>query len=156
MANLARYPVQPVSPFSETFDRLFRDAFAWPRLLGENGLRGGLSVSSNLYETDDAYIMQVALPGLKREQMEITAHRNILTLRGTTGVAAPEGARGVWTGLGEGEFSQQVTLPGEVDAEKATAEYTDGVLVLTLPKAERARTKTIKIGGAQPASEART
>ena len=63
-----------------------------------------------------------------------------------TSVAAPHGARGIWVGLGDGEFREQVTLPGEVDADKAHADYQDGILTLTLPKAEHARIKTIKVG----------
>jgi HSP20 family protein len=49
--------------------------------------------------------------------------------------------------LGAGEFREQVTLPGEVDADKASADYQDGILTLTLPKAERTRAKTIKVSG---------
>jgi len=69
-------------------------------------------------ETEDGYIMQVVLPGANVDEVRITAHQNVLTLQGKTGVQAPEGARGVWVGLGGGEFREQVTLPGEVDADK--------------------------------------
>jgi HSP20 family protein len=48
--------------------------------------------------------------------------------------------------MGGGEFREEVTLPGEVDADRASAEYHDGILTLTLPKAERAKAHTIKIG----------
>lgn len=157
MANLVRYGQPALTPWGEAVDRLFRDSFAWPRLFDEEGLRNSrFGMSSNLYETDDAYVMQVVLPGLQADEMQITAQRNVLSLRGKTGVAVPEGARGIWVGLGGGEFNQQVTLPGEVDGEKATAEYSDGILTLTLPKAERTRARTIKVStpaSAQPAIE---
>lgn len=48
-----------------------------------------------------------------------------------------------------GDFHQQVQLPGDVDAERATADYRDGVLALTLPKAAHAKARTIKVGGKQ-------
>ena len=93
--------------------------------------------------------MQVVLPGVQLETLQITAHRNVLSLQGTAGVAAPEGAQGVWVGLGAGEFSEQVTLPSEVDADAASANYQNGILTLTLPKAEKAKVKTIKGSGGQ-------
>lgn len=96
MVNSTRYPRSlGVTPLSEAVDQLFRDAFTWPRMVSadnRNGLSFGLN--SNLYETNDAYIMQVVLPGANVEELQITAQRNLLTLQGTTGVAVPEG--GAW------------------------------------------------------------
>ncbi len=155
MANITRYPQPMVTPLSEAVDRLFREAFTWPRLT--DAFTGGarFGSNSNLFETDEAYVMQVALPGAKADELQITTHRNVLTLQGKTGVATPEGGRGIWVGLSDGEFREQVTLPGEVDAEKASAQYQDGILTLTLPKAEHTRPRSIKVGSpnAQPAIE---
>ncbi len=151
MANITRYS-QPTSlmPLSEAVDRLFRDAFTWPRLFGEGMPSGvGLGLGSNLYETNESYIMQVMLPGVKVDELEITAHHNVLTLRGKTTIGVPEGAQSIWVGVSGGEFREEVTLPGEVDADHASADYHDGILTLTLPKSERAKVRTIKIG-AQP------
>lgn len=158
MANIARYP-QPTGlmPLSEAVDRLFRDAFTWPRLFGEGVPSGaGIGLGSNLYETNDTYIMQILLPGVKVDEMEITAHQNVLTLRGKTDVAVPQGAQGIWVGMAGGEFREEVTLPGEVDVEKATADYHDGILTLTLPKSESARVRTIKVGAHPTAIEGET
>ena len=146
--SITRYN-QPASvmPLSEAVDRLFRDAFTWPRMFGDifpTGARLGLN--SNLYETGDSYIMQVALPGAKVDELEITAHGNVLTLRGKTEVTVPEGAQSIWVGVGGGDFREEVTLPGEVDADQASAEYHDGILTLTLPKTERAKVRQIKVG----------
>jgi HSP20 family protein len=138
-------------PLGEAVDRLFRDAFTWPRMFGDAfptmSRFGG--VSSNLYETADSYVMQVLLPGVKVDELEITAHENVLTLRGKTEITVPEGAQSIWVGTGGGEFREEVTLPGDVNADQANAEYHDGILTLTLPKTERARVRTIKVG-AQP------
>lgn len=149
MASIVRYSRPTISPFGEAMDRLVRDALTLPRLLDDTFTRGtGLGLTSNLYETADAYVMQVLLPGAKLDELKVTAHRNVLSLEGATTLAAPEGARGIWVGLSGGEFREQVTLPGEVDADAATADYTGGILTLTLPKAERSQAKTIKINGA--------
>jgi HSP20 family protein len=146
--TITRYN-QPTSfvPLNEAMERLFRDAFTWPRAFGDAfPAVSRFGLSSSLYETGDAYIMQVPLPGVKADELEITAHQNVLTLRGKTEVTVPEGAQSIWVGMGGGEFREEVTLPGEVDADRASAEYHDGILTLTLPKAERAKAHTIKIG----------
>ncbi len=158
--NIVRYnrPTGMLT-LSNAMDQLFRDAFMWPRVGAAPG--AGFGLNSNLYETEDSYIMQVVLPGADAAEVQITAHQNVLTLQGKTGVPAPEGARGIWVGLGAGDFSEQVTLPGEVDADKAAASYQDGILTLTLPKAAHARPRTIKVGaghgqGQQQAIEGET
>ena len=104
-------------------------------------------MAGNLYESDESYILQVPLPGVKVDELEITARENVLALQGRTEIPAPEGARAIWGGMGGQEFREQIQLPGDVDAERASAEYHDGILTLTLPKAEHARVRTIKIGG---------
>ena len=149
MANTITRYNQPAGfmPLSDAVDRLFRDAFTWPHMFGDvfaSGSRFGLN--SNLYETADSYIMQVLLPGAKVDDLEITARENVLTLRGKTEVTVPEGAQGIWVGMGGGEFREEVTLPGEVNADQASADYHDGILTLTLPKAERAKVRQIKVG----------
>jgi HSP20 family protein len=153
--NITRYN-QPTGfmPLSEAVDRLFRDAFTWPRMFGDafpTTPRFGLG--SNLYETHDSYIMQVPLPGVKVDELEITAHENVLTLRGKTEVTVPEGAQSIWVGMGGGEFREEVTLPGDVNADQANAEYHDGILTLTLPKTERAKVRQIKVGAHPQAIE---
>src|SRR5919201_1470916 len=144
--NITRYN-QPTGfmPLNEAVDRLFRDAFTTMSRFG--------GLSSSLYETGDSYIMQVLLPGVKVDALEITAHQNALTLRGKTEITVPEGAQSIWVGMGGGEFREEVTLPGEVDADRASAEYHDGILTLTLPKTERAKVRTIKVGAHPQAIE---
>jgi HSP20 family protein len=149
MANTITRYNQPTSfmPLNEAVERLFRDSFTWPRVFGDAfPTMSHFGLSSSLYETSDGYIMQVPLPGVKVDELEITAHQNVLTLRGKTEVTVPEGAQSIWVGMGGGEFREEVTLPGAVDADRASAEYHDGILTLTLPKAERAKVHTIKVG----------
>jgi HSP20 family protein len=149
--NITRYNrPMGMTPLSDAIDRLFREAFTVPRSFGEAfGPAGGIGIAGNLYETNDSYILQVALPGVKVDELEITARENLLALRGRTEIAAPEGARAIWSGMAGQEFREEMRLPGDVDAERASAEYHDGILTLTLPKAEHARVRTIKIGGSQ-------
>jgi HSP20 family protein len=149
MANVTRYS-QPigVTPLSEAMNNLFRDAFTWPRL-GSGFGTAMQGLGSNLYETNESYVLQVLLPGASVDQLEITAQANTLSLRGKTVIPVPEGAQGVWIGTTSGEFREEVTLPGEVDPEHASAAYQDGILTLTLPKSARTKAHTIRVNSGQ-------
>lgn len=145
--NLARYNgPRGAMPLGEAMNQLFRDAFTSPFSFSSTGTMSGLGI--NLYERDDSYILQVPLPGVKADQLKISARENVVMLQGTTETAAPEGARPLYQGAGGGQFREQVVLPSDVDAERANADYRDGVLTLTLPKAEHARERTIAISQA--------
>jgi HSP20 family protein len=148
--NVVRYNQSPtLATLSDAVDQMFRDTLAWPRMLAlGTGARTGLSLDSNLYETSDSYVLQAVLPGASIEALQITAHRNVVALSGKSEIPSPEGARGLWVTLRGGEFREQITLPGEVDADRASADYRDGILTITLPKIEHTRAKSIKITAA--------
>src|SRR5438874_11102799 len=141
-----------VMPLSEAMNQLFRDAFTGPF----GGAAPGLTVSQgvNLYEQDNRFIVQIPLPGAKPDQLNITARENVVTLQGTIEPPAPEGARALYQGIGGGQFREQVVLPADVDAENASAQYQDGILTLTLPKAPHARERTITVSRGQSRSGA--
>ena len=143
-----------VMPLSEAMNQLFRDAFTGPF----GGAAPGLTVSQgvNLYEQDNRFILQVPLPGAKPDQLNITARENVVTLQGTIEPPAPEGARALYQGIGGGQFREQVVLPADVDAENANAQYQDGILTLTLPKAQHAQERTIRISQGQTGTGQRT
>jgi HSP20 family protein len=134
-----------ITPLSDAMNQLFRDAFTLPVGFGGAGITTGI----NLYETTDSYILQALLPGVNPDQLNITARENVLTLQGKTELAMPDGARAVMVSAATGDFQQQIQLPGDVDTERATADYQNGVLTLTLPKAAHAKMRTIKVGQGQ-------
>lgn len=145
MANqdLARYTQRNPMPLTEAINQLMRDAFTSPF-----GTSSGttLAFGMNLYETDDSYIVQMPLPGVQPDKLSITARENVVTLQGTMEIPAPqEGARNLQSSAIQGQFREMVQLPGDVDAEKASASYDNGVLTLTLPKAASARERAIKV-----------
>jgi HSP20 family protein len=143
MANqdMARYTPRNPMPLSEAINQLMRDAFTTP--FGTGGMTQTFGM--NLFETNDSYIVQVPLPGVQPDQLSITARENVVTLQGTTEIPAPEGARNLYAGAIRGQFREMVQLPGDVDADKASASYNNGVLTLTLPKAASARERAIKV-----------
>ena len=128
-------------PLRTMVDRLFESAFT-PALWG-NGVRGGFGM--DVYETDDAYTIHCLLPGVDPSKVAVTVQDHVLTVSGESTRPAPENARPLFQEIGFGQFRRQVTLDAPVDAGKAEADYHDGILRITLPKAEAARPKSIQV-----------
>ena len=85
------------------------------------------------------------MPGVKPEDVEITAQQDTLDLEMGDKVQVPEGATAHWHGFQSGQFQQTFTLPAPINAERAEASSTDGCLTLNLPKAEHAKARTLKV-----------
>jgi HSP20 family protein len=143
MANLTRYnPFNEMVSLREAMDRLFEDSFIAPRLTGQWSGRG---TGANLFETSEGFILQIPMPGVKAEDVEITAQQDTLALKWESKVQAPEGATPLWQGFQGGQYQQSFSLPSPINADRAEAHYTDGVLTLNLPKAEHAKARTVKV-----------
>lgn len=132
-------------PLSQAVDQLFRESFLFPRWWNETYGSGFTApLGSNLWESNDHYTAQFAMPGVKADSISVMVDRGVLTVQGEPAVTAPEGAKALWQGL-MGQTQYRVTLPAEVEADQAQANYEHGILTITLPKAAAARTRTIKV-----------
>ncbi len=100
------------------------------------------SLGVNIREEEDAYILSALVPGLKAEDLNIQVLENVVSIEGE--YRADEGEY-LLSELPSGSFRRSLRLPAEVDADKVEAKIADGILTLTLPKAESARPKKIKI-----------
>lgn len=116
----------------------------WARLAAseqpESSRRYSLSV--DVREQDEAYVLSALVPGLKAADLNIQVLEDVVTIEGE--FKGDENEYLVRE-LPHGAFRRSLRLPVALDAEKAQARISDGVLSLTLPKAESARPKTIKI-----------
>ena len=138
-------PLREMVSLRDALDRLFRESFVHPSGTGMPTGQGTLSL--DLAENPDSFVVRAALPGIKPEDVEITAQGNTLTIRGES-KAEEERTDQNWL-LRErqfGSFQRSLTLPTPINADQAEAQYENGVLTLTLPKAEQARPKQIKVG----------
>lgn len=109
------------------------------------GFNGGMRMPVDVRLDDETYVITAVAPGVKAEDLKIEIHDDVLTLRGAIRQDVPEDASYLLQEMPQGEFCRSLRLPDPVDAAKAEARLTDGVLTLRLPKADEARPKQIKV-----------
>ena len=144
MSNLIRWePVREMMTLREAMDRLFDDAFTRPLSLSGNSW----SIPAvDMYQTDNEVVVKAALPGIKADEVQLNVTGEVLTIKGETKQEneTKEKAYHIreqrW-----GTFERSLVLPTEVVADKAKADFENGILTITLPKAEEVKPKTINI-----------
>ncbi len=99
----------------------------------------------DLYETAEAYVIAAELPGLAREDFNIELERNTLTLRGRRRDATVSPQRYQQLECGQGPFSRSFRFADDIDTEAINAEFTDGVLTVTVPKVAKAAPRRIDV-----------
>jgi len=144
--NLVRWePWSDLMSLREAMDRLFEESVVRPRA-GWLAPLGAESLAVDMYETEDEVVVKTAVPGVKSEDIDVSITGDVLTIKGETKAEEKvEKANYVRQERRHGAFSRSLTLPSTVVADKAIAEFENGVLVLTLPKAEEVKPKTIKV-----------
>jgi len=110
-------------------------------------LRGGeLFPTVDISETPQEYMLRAEIPGLRKEDTKVSIHNNVLTLSGEKkSEAKHEGKKYHRVESYYGSFQRSFTLPDAIKADKVAASYKDGVLMITVPKAEEAKEKTVDI-----------
>ena len=133
------------SRLPDVIDKIFRDSFVVPTPLERffDGSRRG--PTCNLLETDDAYILQFLLPGALPEKFGLKVTGREVQLEGVVQPPQIQGAHYLWRGFEGGEFTEIYTLPAEVDGDRAQAEFTHGILTITVPKADSVKPKTVQV-----------
>ena len=106
---------------------------------------GGWTPALDLYQSNDNVVAVVELPGMRKEDIEISLHEGTLTIDGERKHEISNGNKAERTERYVGKFRRSITLPARVDASKVSATYKDGILTVTLPKAEEAKPKQIQV-----------
>jgi HSP20 family protein len=105
----------------------------------------GWSPALDLYESGDHFMAVVELPGMHKEDIDISLHDGTLTISGERKRESTNGEAAQRTERYVGTFRRSITLPTRVDAGKVSATYENGILKVTLPKAEEAKPKQIQV-----------
>ena len=106
----------------------------------------GWTPALDLYQNNDNIVAAVELPGMRKEDIEISLHDGTLTIAGERkSQSGSDGDSATRTERFTGKFRRTITLPTRVDANKVTATYRDGILTVTLPKVEEAKPKQIQV-----------
>ncbi|MFV0427085.1 MAG: Hsp20/alpha crystallin family protein [Beutenbergiaceae bacterium] len=106
----------------------------------------------DLYRTSDAFVATLDLPGMDPGSIEVDTDGKVLTVRAERTRPAGDDIRWLVRGRGEGQFRRRFPLGDGVDADRVSADYTNGVLTLTVPVAEQAKARKIEVTTAQVAA----
>ena len=101
--------------------------------------------TADIFETEDALTVVLEMPGVARENVDISVEDGVLTVEGRIDFSKYEGLRPVYGEYNVGPYRRSFRLSSRIDQGKINAEMSDGVLTLVLPKAEEAKPRRIAV-----------
>ncbi len=124
--------------FSDWIDEFFDEAF--------NMTSGSFTPGMNVYETDEAFELTLELPGMKKDDIEISIENNVLNISGERKATREEDGR-IYHRIESrfGTFSRNLPLPNNVNEDNIEANYDNGVLTVNIPKTEQRTGKKIDV-----------
>jgi HSP20 family protein len=123
-------------PFLAEFDRLTQRTF---------GTAGGVGLPMDVIRRGEELVVRVDLPGVASDKIDLTVENHILTISAERRAAYGEGDNVLTQERFDGVISRRLRVPEWVDTDAVTADYTDGVLTVTLPLAEKAKPRRIEV-----------
>jgi HSP20 family protein len=135
-----------MAPARDMFEWFFRDP--WSRLFDGDRL-GSQGMPIDMRETDDSFVIEAEMPGIRPEDTEVTVDGRTLTIRGRYQEMREQGGKGERYLVRErrsGETARSITLPASVDVDNVKSSFQQGELTITLPKAADSRARRIPIG----------
>lgn len=125
-------------------DRLFEEPFGF--LTPSTSFFEGWTPAVDIYEDNDKYVVKAELPGMKNEDIDVSLDGNTLTISGERKhEEEKQEGENYRSERFFGRFQRSITLPTMVQANQIEATYKDGILSVTLPKAEEAKPKQIQV-----------
>lgn len=146
--SIVRYdPFRDLRSLQDEVNRLFSTNLS--RGFADEGIgRGAWNPNVDIFENKDQIVIEAELPGMNREDFDLSIENNVLTLRGERRFEKKDEADNYHrVERSYGSFTRSFTLPQSVSAEGATAEYKNGVLRVSLPKREEVKARRIEISG---------
>jgi len=138
--RLSLDPLEQISNLRDEVNRLFESPLA-----GLTQAFNSWSPAVDLYEDKDNVVVKAELPGMKKEEIDVSLHEGALTISGERKIEREEKGETYRSERFFGRFQRSVMLPSAVDESKVSASYKDGILTITLPKSEEAKPKQIEV-----------
>lgn len=137
--------------FPDPFDTLFNLQRALEGRLASDWLHDQTASQGpfppiNVFQQEDDILAIIELPGVEKDSLQVQAKQNTIRIAGKKAISYPEGASVHRRERTFGEFDRTLSLPVQLDPDRIKAEYRDGILALYLPRSERDKPRTIKIG----------
>jgi HSP20 family protein len=133
-----------LSDLREEIDRLFEMPLAG--MTGTSPWMSGWTPALDVYEDKDQFVVKAEVPGMKKEDIDVSLHEGSLTVSGERKSEHETDEAGVYRSERFfGRFQRTVDLPTGVDPGRVKADYRDGILTITLPKVEEAKPKKISV-----------
>ena len=133
-----------LSDLRDEIDRLFDTPMT--ELARTSNLLSGWTPALDVYEQKDNFVVKAELPGMKKEDIQVSLHDGSLSISGERKSETKHEDADVYRAERFfGRFQRAVTLPAPVAPDKVKAQYKDGVLTVTLPKTEEAKPKQIDV-----------
>jgi HSP20 family protein len=148
MASIVRWePFRDMmwpSAMRDAMDRMFEEGFLRPPVPFGLWAEGSLAV--DMYDTENSVVVKTAIPGVKAEDIDVSVTGDTLTVKAETKEEEEVKRENYMRHERRfGSYCRSVTLPGGLMTDKAEADYTNGILTLTFPKAEEVKPKAIKV-----------
>ena len=144
MANITRFdPFGEMMTLREAMNSLFEESFVNP----SPGRGPGLTMPVNVSETNDTFVVEASLPGVRSEDLDITLQDNVLTISGEVRQEQTSGERPNYHRIERryGRVSRSLSLPTQVQADKVEANLEQGILRIEIPKAEEVKPRKITV-----------
>lgn len=137
-------PFKELMTLRQAMDRLFEDSFVRASRLWSDSL--GKDVLLDVYQTPNDIVVKASLPGIKPEEVDISIREDVLTIKGEHKEEKEVKEKDyLMKEHRYGSFSRSITIPVSVKSDEAEATFENGILTLTLPKAEEMKPKQIKV-----------
>ena len=148
MANIVQKPAREVGwgLFNNNLDDVF-EGFFRPYSASSGNVGGSLVPAIDLHENDNSYTVRAEMPGVKKEDIDVTVHDGVLTINAESRYEHEEKEEGrvIRQERRYGKYVRSIRLGKDVDENNVKASYKDGVLELKLPKVEEVKPKKIAI-----------
>ncbi|MCW5962021.1 MAG: Hsp20/alpha crystallin family protein [Pyrinomonadaceae bacterium] len=145
--NIMKYdPFRDLRNLQDEMNRLFSSSV--PRLSNQEEMSAGWSPSVDIYEGENQIVLEAELPGMKRDDFELSIENSVITLKGERHFEKKDERDNYHrVERAYGSFTRSFNLPRTVSTEDIKAEFQNGVLTVTLPKREEAKARKIEISG---------